>query len=146
MTVSTMAALKSAIKAAIAADTDLAGVQVYYGDPGDKGRRECIWLGASSLGEQEHPAMKAGKKRRREDYDLTVIIEVMSKRTPEASEARAVLLCGEVEDLLAADTTVGSVPNLLWAYVSDMEMNTTEGVDGPRSVIDLTIRAVADLL
>jgi len=145
-TTSTMAAFKAALKAAIAADAQLAGVQVAYGDPGDKGRKEAVWLGESVLGEVEPASMRSGQKRRREDYEVSVTIEVMSKRTPEASETRAILISGEIEDLLAADTTVGAVPNLLWAFVRGLEMETSEGADGPRTVIDLTIGVVADLL
>lgn len=147
MTTSTMAALKTNLKVALLQEGTLAGVQVLYGDPGGLGQKEVIWLGSTETGSQEIASLRSGKKRRRESYLLHVYVEVMSKATPEANEARAVALAGVLEDLVATDPKVSDTPNLLFCFVEGYEMDTTEvGGTGPRTVIDVSLQCEGNLL
>lgn len=147
MTTSTMAALKANLRSALVADAGLAGVLVTYGETQDL-RRETVRLGETETGTQAPAAFRGGSKvRRRESYILHVYIEVVSKPTPEASEARAVTLAGVVEDIVATDPKVTNTTNLLFCYVEGMEMETTEVAgSGPRTVIDLTLQCEGNLL
>lgn len=146
MTTTTMAALKASLKTELEARDGLSGVQVSYGQPGTQQRREALWLGATELGSQEIAAFRSGTQRRRESYELHVWVEVSSKRTPEDSEARAVALMGELEDLVAVDPKVNDVPNLLFVFVNGMEMDTIEGPEGPLTTIDVTLQCEGRLL
>ena len=147
MATSTMAAIKANLKALIVADAAFAGVQVTYGDAGDTARRERVWLGATEIGGSEIPAFRSGKQRRRESYTLHVWVEVIgSGQTPEEVEARAVALASAVEDIIATDPKVDSTPNLLFARCEGIELDTTETLDGPRSVVDVSIYVEGDLL
>lgn len=137
-----MAAFKAAAKVALASHASLAGVQVAYGDPGGTGRRERLWLGDTEDGSQEPVALRSGRRRRDEEYVLSIHAEVIgSGKTPEATEARAVALATVVEEIVADSPTLG-VPNVLWALVSGQDMATSETTDGPRTVITtrITIR------
>lgn len=146
-TTTTMAAVKAALKTLIAARPGLSGVQVVYGDVGDKIRNESIRLGATTTGDQESPAFRSGTQRRRESYTLEVIIEVVGTGSVETIEARAVEISSEVEAITASNPKLDDVPNLLFVFVEGMDMETTElGGTGPRSVIELSIRCEGDLL
>jgi hypothetical protein len=141
----TMADLKANLYDALKERPALAGVQLSYGIPKDA-RRELIWLGDTQPnGIQEIPSMKAGTKRRHEDYRLDVYVQVIGGK-PQHSEKRACQLSAEIEDCLANDTTVGGTPNLVWAVVSAMEMSTGETTDGARTVLRIEITAKGNLL
>lgn len=143
----TQAALKANLKTRLAVRPGLSSVQVGYGDPGGTSRRQRVWLGSTTDGEVEPVALRAGRRRRDETYVLKVHVEVIAAHpTPEGNEARAVELVREVEECLADDPTVGAVPNLLWAVVSALGMDTTETPDGPRTVVTLDLTAHARLL
>ena len=147
MTTSTMAALKASLRTELQARAGLSGVQVTYGDIGDGGRWESIRLGEVETGAQNPAAMRSGTQRRRESYILHVYVEVIGKPTPEANEARAIVLAGELEDLVASDPKVNDVPNLLFCYVEGFEMETNEVAgEGPRTLIDITLQCEGNLL
>jgi len=147
MTTSTMAALKANLKTELIARAGLSGVQVTYGDIGDGQRWESIRLGEIETGAQNPASLRSGKQRRRESYILHVLVEVIGKPTPEANEARAIVLAGEVEDLVASDPKVSSTPNLLFCYVEGMEMDTSEiAGEGPRTLVDITLQCEGNLL
>ena len=147
MAVSTMAAIKANLKAAIVADASFSGVQVTYGDAGATARRERVWLGATEIGSSETPAFRAGKQRRRESYTLHVWVEViLSGGTPEAAEARAIALASAVEDIVASDPKVGDTPGLLFARCEGLELDTVEHADGPRALVDVSIYCEGDIL
>lgn len=145
-TMSTMAAVKAALTTALDARSALDGVLVTYGDAGDLATMETIRLGDTTFGIQEPAALRPSKRRRFEEYTLEVTVEVIGKVTPQANEARAIALAAEVEDAVAVDPTVGAVTNLLFAYVTGMEMSTTETVSGPRTEVMIEITCKGNLL
>jgi len=142
----TAAALKSALKTAMAAEASLAGVPITYGEPGDQARSEHIWIGAATDGDQELASFRSGRKRRDETYNLDIVVDVTSIGKVEANEARAVLLGTVIEEMLADDPKVGSVTNLLWCIVDSFELDSHETAEGPRSTYTLTLSARGRLL
>jgi len=141
----TMAAFKTALVAAITAEGSI-NVPVSYGDPGDLGRREHIWLGATTPLESETVSFKAGRKRRQESYSVEVVIEVLNDSHPEDAETRACALSAIIEEMLADDPKVNAVTNLLFAVLEDMEMETTQTGEGVRTVLTMSVRVEARLL
>lgn len=138
--VATRAALVTALEALV--PTTLAGVKVTYGDPGGVGQREGIWLGPTVTGLQETRAHSTVPRKRVEDYEFDVIVEVVGKATPAKNELRAAAIGAEVEDLIATTPKLSEPAGLLWVQVGDFELDTTEvGGDGPRTVITYTIEA-----
>lgn len=143
----TMAAVKANLKTALLARAGLSGVKVTYGHPGGNATgREIIWLGSTNTeGTQTVPSMRAGTKRRHEDYTLNVYIEVLG-HSPEKCEQRACSISAEIEDYIASDTSVNSTPGVAWAIVTGMEMDTAETVDGSRTVIRIQVSVKGNLL
>jgi hypothetical protein len=142
----TIVAVKRALRDGLALRPALQGVLVNYGDPGDRGRREQIWMGRIQRADQEPVALRQGRRKRDEDYDLWVHIDVASKVTPEDNEARAIEIVQEVESLLADDPSIGNVPGVLWAVVSQMRLNTVETADGPSTSAIVTVNVRGRLL
>jgi hypothetical protein len=142
----TAAALKSALKTAMAAEGGLSGVPISYGEPGDMARTEHVWIGAATDGDMEPASFRSSRKRRDETYTLDVVVEVSSIARAEASETRAVLLGTVIEEMLADDPKVGNVTNLLWCMVDGFELDTEETAEGPRSTYTLTLQARGRLL
>jgi hypothetical protein len=141
-----MAAIKANLKTALRANTTLSGVQVSYGDPGGDAQRETVWLGHTEDGSQEPLAMRAGRRRREENYTLHVHVEVIGRPTPEDNEARATDLCTAVEEVLADDPKVGNTPGVIHAVVAGVEMATGETTDGPRTVLTIFVSVKGVLL
>lgn len=142
MTGTTMAAVRAAVVDLIDGDISIGDVPVSYGDPGNIGERQHIWLGATVEAEQEIRSMAATPTKRVEDYTFPLVIEVGgSYGSPRATEAQAVVLSAAIETLIAADPTLGGVTNLLWCIVAGIELDTSEGGDGARTTLEMTIAA-----
>lgn len=144
-TVSTIPAVKAALVSLIAAeDTSL---QVDYADQGQTGRRERCWIGNAKIHNSDPAALRAGKRRRREKYDLSVWVEVIGHESAEACEARAFAIAAVVEDVVSTDPKLGAVTNLLFIRMDGLEIDTTEvGGEGPRCEIEVSLYAEGDLL
>jgi hypothetical protein len=139
----TIVAVKRSLRDRLKARHGLSGVLVNYGDPGERARREQIYIGEVRTPEHEPVAIRAGTRKRDETYELSVHVQCASKVQPEANEVRLVELIHEVESELAEDPTVGSVPGVLFAVVSELSFRTLETPDGPVSaaVVIVTVRA-----
>jgi len=140
----TVAAYRAAVFAAMQADVTLGAVQVSYGEPADAKREEAVWLGnAVDLGSSEDPYIASGRRKRHEEYEVQVTVDVASQRTAPASELRAAVLVGALEDLLAVDSTL-SVDGVLWGVPASFEWETDLSGDGgtPRTVVtfDITVK------
>lgn len=140
---STIPATKAALKTII--DAAVTGIQVSYGDNPEQARTERIWLGPTEMADAEHRAIATGRTRLRERYVHHVMIEVSGKHTPAASEERVFELEALIADAVALNQTLNDVPNLLWAKVQGLELNTITTGERPLSEIDLRIECVADL-
>jgi len=140
------AALRAALVDAL--DPLLDPVNVHYGSPGDLGRTETVWMG-SARDDATDSSQRVGALgvpvRRSEELHMDLVVEVMSKTTARASEARAVALGLIFEEYLAANPTIGGVTNLLWCIVEGMELDTAETADGPRTMLVYQLRALSDL-
>ena len=139
---SAIPATKSALKTVINAAST---VKVDYGDAGETARKERIWLGPTDIGNDEPVSMKSGRRRLQEEFVIHVMVEVISKSTPEASETRVFEIAADVEDAIASDFTLGGVENLLWALVDGKELDTSEHPDRPMSVLDIRVACTAQL-
>lgn len=141
--VTTQAAVKSALKTALLARTLIVAdhVQVSYGEPGDEGRSEVIWIGtAVTEAPQEQRAFRPGL--RNEQYTLRVHVENASNPTPEAAEARVVALVAEVEACVIASPKLG-VTGVSWIRPAGTNLQTSESVTPVRSIalVNLEVQA-----
>ena len=141
-TTSTMVAVKAALVNVLRGRPGLDSVLISYADPGDKGRREQAFFDEVRASEQRSVSMKAGRKRRDEEYELDLVVDVSSKTTPESVESRCLDIVSELEDVLALDPTIGGTDGVLWALVSDLRLKTLETGDGPvcRAIVTITVR------
>jgi hypothetical protein len=125
------------------AASGLGGVQVLYGEPGDEGRRECIWIQTSfQQAPQEQTAMRKGL--REEDYIIKVHIENGNLSTPEKAEARVIELAAAVEQVAISDSTLGVLPNGGWIRPAGVDLQTTE-FDGTRAIATVNFSVKARL-
>jgi hypothetical protein len=142
----TQAAVKSALKTAILARTLITTdhVQVLYGEPGDTGRRECVWIGtALSPAPQEPRAFRPGL--RQEEYTIRIAAENWLLDTPEKAEARAVVLAGEVEACVIANQTLG-VTGVSFIMPAGVSTQTTEADGTPRAIATISLMVSARLV
>lgn len=141
----TVFATKRALRDLLRAAPDLDGVQVAYADPGERRRREAVWLGPDVEDvEDEAVALRGPTNRRNEDYRLHVFVEVISPGSVEQAEQRAEALANAILSAVDADPKLGrSVPGLLWIVGAGMSVETTETTDGPRVVLDIYFQARA---
>ncbi len=102
--------------------------------------RETIYGGKVS-GSVELAAMRGsnGRIRRSEELALNLHIRVHDKgqRTTEAVEARAVQLSMIVEEWIAANPTLGDLPDLKLAKVQGVELEA--GIEDDSATADLTL-------
>lgn len=145
---STMVAFKSKLVSELAALPAMAGVKVSYGDPGDLALKENVWCGKITDNEHEAVALKAGRRRREENYTADVYVEVTGTRlTVETAETRALALGLVLEEYLADNPKLdGTITGLLFAVVSGMELSTLESTDGPHTRLTVSIDVKARLL
>lgn len=119
----------------------LNGVIVAYCMPRDL-PRECVY-GGKVTGSVELSAMRGstGRVKREEELSLNLHIRVHDKgqQTPETVEARAVELSNLIEDWIAANPSLGDVPNLLVAKVQGVELDSGIEDDGATAELTLTI-------
>lgn len=142
MTGTTMAACRAALVVLLDGDVSIGDVPVSYGEPGDLGERQHIWVGAAVTNDQEIRGMASIPTKRVEDYSFPLHVEVIGYRsTSRANEAQAVVLSAAIETLVAADPTLGGVTNLLWCYVGGIDLDTTEHPDGVRTTLEMTMLA-----
>jgi hypothetical protein len=138
----TMAAVKSALKTMVTTAVG-SGVLITYGDPGETARTEMVYIGAAVDNAHDPVALRSGPRKRDEDYTVSIMVEVSSKGTPEATEARAVALGTLIETAIAADPKLNNTANVLWAVVSGMSLDTSEAATAPRTrlTIDVSVKA-----
>lgn len=141
---STIPAVKAKLKTMAQARAGLSGIQVEYGDAGQFARSEGIRLGPTDIASQDNVSMRSDIRSMRETYVVHVLCE-STRRTPELAETRAMALAGEITDMIARDSTLESTTYVLWAVVSGMELDTDEGPEQTRTVVDIEITVVADL-
>lgn len=145
---SVMAAVKAALVTQLAALPSLAGVQVTYADPGEVARKENIWFGRVRDNDHEPVALKAGRRRREENFTLDCMVEVGGTRlSPQASEERAIALGTAIEEHLADYPKLqDAVDGVAFCVISGMELFTDQTTNGPRTVLTINIDVKARLL
>lgn len=139
---STVVATKRALRQLIAAQ--LPAVQVKYGQPAAiEKARECVWIGDTE-GTHTVPVLTAGRKRREEDYTITVFVEVVKDRgTLEDAEDRCEQITHAVEDVLANDPSLGNVDGLVHAYADGDFSLVTDYGPGPISLRRFDVHCLA---
>lgn len=144
---STIVAVKQALVTQLKALDGMGAVSVSYAHPGERGSKEILYCGAVRNGDHEAVALKAGRRRREENYDLDIEIAVSGTRLTEArSETRAIVIGTLVEEYLADNPTIGDVPNVRFVVVSGIEMQTITTTNGPLTQLTLTVSIKARLL
>ena len=148
MASTTIYSVKSTLLTKLKADSDLSGIQITYGDPGQAARREFIFIGDVTAGGQDPESLSSGRRRRIESYTLDVIVSVQSKpQGLQENEQRAIVLASAVENVVADYPTLSdSVTGLMFIECSGMSVTSNEaGVDGPHSQITVHFAVKARL-
>ena len=148
MASTTIYSVKSTLLTKLKADSDLSGIQITYGDPGQAARREFIFIGDVTAGGQDPESLSSGRRRRIESYTLDVIVSVQSKpQGLQENEQRAIVLASAVENVVADYPTLSdSVTGLMFIECSGMSVSSNEaGVDGPHSQITVHFAVKARL-
>ena len=142
-----MTSFKGRLLTQLQANGTLSSIQVTYGDPGGSARNECVFLGDVINNRHEPESLSTGRRRRIEDFDVEVFVQVGSKArsSPQDNEARAVVLSDAVETVIVEDPQLNDLSGLLYCQVRSMEMSTVETGEGPFTTITLTINAKARL-
>lgn len=109
MAVSTIPAVKAALKTGLAARTGLTGVLVEWGVPHER------WEGTSGewlvLGDTRAPqeAAALGRLRRTENLTIEVYVDVRRQTTDaQSTTERAFVIAGELEDYLRSDPSLSA--------------------------------------
>ena len=147
MASTTIYSVKSTLLTKLKADSDLSGIQITYGDPGQAARREFIFIGDVTAGGQDPESLSSGRRRRIESYTLDVIVSVQSKpQGLQENEQRAIVLASAVENVVADNPTLSSLDGLMFIECSGMSVTSNEaGVDGPHSQITVHFAVKARL-
>ena len=147
MASTTIYEVKAALLTKLKADSDLSGIQITYGDPGQAARREFIFIGDVTAGGQDPESLSSGRRRRIESYTLDVIVSVQSKpQGLQENEQRAIVLASAVENVVADNPTLSSLDGLMFIECSGMSVTSNEaGVDGPHSQITVHFAVKARL-
>jgi hypothetical protein len=144
---STIVAVKQALVTELSALGGMSAVSISYAHPGERGGKEILYCGVVRDGDHEAVALKAGRRRREENYELDVQIVVSgTKLTEERSETRAMVIGTLAEEYLADNPTINDVPNVRFVVVSGIEMETITTSNGPLTQLTLTVSVKARLL
>ena len=147
MASTTIYSVKSTLLTKLKAESDLSGIQITYGDPGQAARREFIFIGDVTAGGQDPESLSSGRRRRIESYTLDVIVSVQSKpQGLQENEQRAIVLASAVEDVVADNPTLSDLDGLMFMECAGMSVSSNEaGVDGPHSQITVHFQVKARL-
>ena len=145
-TVTTQAAVKAALKAALLARALIVSdhIQVSYGEPGDEGRSEVIFIGTAAVNQDQEPRAFGSPGKRLEDYVLKVHAENSSKPSPEQAEARVIVLIGEVERAVIESPKLG-VDGVSFIIPTGMTLRTSETETGNRAIATVNLSVTARL-
>jgi hypothetical protein len=143
-TTSTVPTVKAQLVSLLDARPGLDGVLVAYAVPPDLPEREAIYLDRVA-GVHNVTVTTGGRVPRDEQYTIDLIVRVLdSDGEPADAEARAFVLLGEVENLLA-NTPRLSLSVIDWAEARGYELDTTQYQDGALARIKLGIEVFAQL-
>ena len=147
MASTTIYEVKAALLTKLKAESDLSGIQITYGDPGQAARREFVFIGDVTAGGQDPESLSSGRRRRIESYTLDVIVSVQSKpQGLQENEQRAIVLASAVENVVADNPTLDSLSGLMFIECSGMSVTSNEaGADGPHSQITVHFAVKARL-
>lgn len=115
-------------------------VTVAYDMPRDP-PREIIY-GGKIEGPVQPAAMRGGTRIKREEnltLQLYVRVYQLGQKTTESAETRAVALSNLVEDYIAANHTLGDLPNLLLAQVVGVDLDGFLEDDGATAQVTLAV-------
>ena len=103
-----------------AAAPGLSGVQVSYSHPGDAMETDTVYLG-DIRGRSAPATIKAGRRTRDESYTVDVWVETtVDGPSAQGASERAWTLAAAVEDVVAADASLG-LPPPFRAFLGDMD-------------------------
>lgn len=134
----TIPAVKAALVQGLSAMSELAGVQVSYGPPGEY-EREVIVVG-NARGRQE--ADSTGRSRK-ERYDLRVTVNVLKRDTPQGATERAVAIAAQVETYVRDNPEFSCI--VLQATIGDYELHERHHSDGAESEVRMDVSILAKI-
>ncbi len=140
-------ALIDALDALTGTGGSLADVQVAYSFPGRTLQREVIYGGVAA-GPLELSAMRGSgrvKRIERPLLELHILVTDPGHDTTEVTDARAAEIGAVIEELLAADPTIGGVAGLKAAVAVGLELDGGVDDDGAESVLTYRIELLSYL-
>jgi hypothetical protein len=146
MTTSTVPATKAALVSLLTTAISDSDVFIAQGRPQqDLTERKVISVGSVSYS-SEIANQKSGRKQRDERYSVEVVFLVADPAgTAAEAETTVWALFAHLEDVLADDTTLGSVDGLAWAVLGKVEGDVDVTTGAPVAWITADVDCVARL-
>lgn len=119
----------------------LAPIKVLYSEPRDI-LRSIVYAG-DVAGPVELMAMANGARiKRSEEFSFPLIVRIWQpgRSTREAGDAQADAIYDQVSDYIAANWTLGDIPYLKKAAVTEMDLSGWTDDDGAGSVLTMTVQ------
>jgi len=121
----------------------LRGVDVFAGWPGDRNVTPLmVWVGFDITGNPNIPVATAGRKQYDDEFSFPLEMRVAGEPDMYKAAEKVDAIMAGVLDVLANDPTVGNLPGLVTATVSEMRGPYAEGTpDGPMAWAEVTVTA-----
>jgi hypothetical protein len=128
------------------ASASLSGVTVEPGWPGDRVPvAQLIWLDEID-GQIAVPVMTGGRKQRADTFTLSIQMRVIGLGTLDETMTRLFELVAVVENLLANDTSLGSLDGVLSAELTNGRQTSAMFPEGPAAYGELILTVESRLL
>jgi hypothetical protein len=101
-----------------------------------------VWVGFDIVGNPNIPVATAGRKQYDDEFSFPLEMRVAGTADMAVAAQTVDRIMSAVLDVLATDPTVGNLPGLVTATVSEMRGPYAEGTpDGPMAWAEVTVTA-----
>lgn len=125
--------------------SDLAGVGIHPGWPGDRATSEIMWIMGFD-GTVEIPVLTGGRKQRDDIFTIPLEIRTTRGNSLDAVFERLTDLIAAVENILADDPSLGGLDGLMSAEITDERMTCGLTDHGHIGFAEITISVHTRLL
>lgn len=135
--------LMGAVLDALKVSPGLRGVDVHAGWPGDRNVTPLmVWIGFDINGNPNIPVATAGRKQYDDEFSFPLEMRVAGTANLYDAAEKVDAVMADVLRVLATDPTLGNLPSLVTATVSEMRGPYAENTpDGPMGWAEVTITA-----
>ncbi|MEU8791557.1 hypothetical protein [Streptomyces sp. NPDC048643] len=117
------------------------GTQVTFAETGDTGRRQQVWLGATTDDDLAPAAMRSGPKPTNVTGYVEVHAVAITPGNPIDAERAVYAIRDNVKDACGAmNANLAAVPGLLDVRAESTSVESTETTDGAYSALTLRVR------